>query len=68
MIKEDRMKPKIEIKFKQWWEDYLDDLATTSLRLLEVGVEYEKVKKNINNQIKEVISDAIEIKIDYSDK
>lgn len=62
------MKPKIEIKFKQWWEDYLDDLATTSLRLLEVGVEYEKVKKNINNQIKEVISDAIEIKIDYSDK
>jgi len=37
------MKPKIEIKFKHWWEDYLDDLATTSLRLLEVGDEFKNV-------------------------
>lgn len=62
------MKPKIEIKFKHWWEDYLDDLANTSLRLLECGVEYEKVKKNIDNSVREVIPDAIEIKFDYSEE
>ena len=55
------LRPKVDIKFKTWWEDYLKDLATTGSRLLQCGVSEEKVKHIITSSVKEVISDAVEI-------
>lgn len=51
----------VDIQFKHWWEDYLEDIGKTGSRLIGCGVKKEKVIEQIEKQVKEIIPDAIEV-------
>lgn len=58
---------KLEIKLtkKKWVDDFLDDIVATGNRLIQAGVNGDKVDKNIRGFVKEMSSDFYEINIKY---
>lgn len=55
--------PKAKITFKHWWEDYIKDIAKTASRLEAEGVSHDKIEKIMRYQVKELISEGVEISI-----
>lgn len=58
-------KPTIKLIKKKWVDDFLDDIVTTGNRLIQAGVNGDKVDENIRQFVKEMSSEFYEINIHY---
>lgn len=54
---------KFEIKTKHWFEDYIDDIVSTTHKLIDAGVDKEKAYSWAKESIKEMYLEAIEVSI-----
>jgi hypothetical protein len=60
-----RPEPEIKLTKKKWVDDFLDDIIVTGNRLIQAGVNKDKVDKSIRKFVKEMSSDFYEINIKY---
>lgn len=52
----------VNVKFKTWFDDYVEDLKGMAKNLLRSGVPKAKVKKIVAMNIKEVVPEATEVR------
>jgi len=52
----------VNVEYKTWFDDYLNDLGGVAKNLLRSGVPKAKVKKIVAMNIKEVAPEATEVR------